>query len=418
MKNNLLSFIWTVCLSLMFLSCSEEDLDDQIKLENNGSNKHFVDFKRAESIAIEIEFEIYHKDASGRQGVMMKSKKKVSGATSIPDTKGVPVCHIFNYSEGGFVLLSADDRTEPLLAYSNEGRFELDPESLPFGPRGWLDGVSEHIAELRLSTNNETDSINMDLWKVSTIENVLARTGRTSNLTSKNEPCYDPKNDCHLENQCNAPPPKIIGPLLQSTWGQRDGYNNLAPYKNCGDTNNGRALTGCISVAMAQVMKYHEEPSSRYDFSLMPMTTGSHETSRLIRDIGNTVNMKYDCDNSWAYPWLVDGGMGAYSYGGAIHEEFNHNRVLSDLNRNRPVILEGKEKPLVSFNFDHLWHVWVCDGYKRLSYCHEGILYQWLYLHMNWGWNGNDNGWYAFNNWNPDGTTLNHRMRMTRNIKP
>lgn len=210
--------------------------------------------------------------------------------------------------------------------------------------------------------------------------------------------------------------------MLQSIWGQEDGFNDLLPYKGCSGTGNGHALAGCISVAMAQIMRYHQEPSSRYDFSQMSLgISGSREASKLIRDIGNTVNMKYGCNNSWAFPWLVDGAFGAYSYSGAIYEKYDngdYNIVKSNINQNRPVVLEGKEKPLISFDFNHTWHMWVCDGYKTRYDCQNGIGY--LYFHMNWGWNGRYDGWYGFQDWTPPGydNLIDHQEHIVHNIKP
>jgi len=71
----------------------------------------------------------------------------------------------------------------------------------------------------------------------------------------------------------------------------------------------------------------------------------------------------------------------------------------------------------------------VCDGFRRNFYCiydNYGNLIggvEYLYLHMNWGWyEGEANGWYAFNNFNPtvNGTTytFNYDRKMVYNIKP
>ena len=41
------------------------------------------------------------------------------------------------------------------------------------------------------------------------------------------------------------------------------------------------------------------------------------------------------------------------------------------------------------------------------------------YYHMNWGWRGTDNGYFAYNNWNPDATgSFNENKRMVYNIRP
>jgi hypothetical protein len=41
-----------------------------------------------------------------------------------------------------------------------------------------------------------------------------------------------------------------------------------------------------------------------------------------------------------------------------------------------------------------------------------------LLLHMNWGWDGDYNGWYNYNNFNPGSHTFNYKRGMVYNIKP
>ncbi|WP_089080115.1 C10 family peptidase [Flavobacterium branchiophilum] len=50
-------------------------------------------------------------------------------------------------------------------------------------------------------------------------------------------------------------------------------------------------------------------------------------------------------------------------------------------------------------------HAWVCDGYVHWSDCSVSM----LALYMNWGWSGNYNGLYAFNNFNPSTYTFNYK---------
>ncbi len=37
---------------------------------------------------------------------------------------------------------------------------------------------------------------------------------------------------------------------------------------------------------------------------------------------------------------------------------------------------------------------------------------------MNWGWAGANNGWYAFDNFNPGNNNFNNNKKMTYNIIP
>lgn len=66
-------------------------------------------------------------------------------------------------------------------------------------------------------------------------------------------------------------------------------------------------------------------------------------------------------------------------------------------------------------------HDWVCDGYFNIVYHCPQISY--LYFHMNWGWDGSYNGWYAYNNWNivwynNTNTTYQYFLTFVHNIHP
>ncbi len=64
-------------------------------------------------------------------------------------------------------------------------------------------------------------------------------------------------------------------------------------------------------------------------------------------------------------------------------------------------------------------HAWVCDGYRRTRYfyedCDEIVT---LYLHMNWGWNGTYNNYFAYNNFDPGSYEFNSNKSMAYNITP
>ena len=52
--------------------------------------------------------------------------------------------YVFNAgNDGGYVIVSGDDRTEPILGYVDHGSF--DPENIPENMRSWLQGYSDEI---------------------------------------------------------------------------------------------------------------------------------------------------------------------------------------------------------------------------------------------------------------------------------
>lgn len=417
---------YLLLLSSIFIisSCDKEVNEisnDQAEIIND---EFFVSLEDVEGIVSNIQFEKYLEGDLKKGNVIEKGHKKIKKSKSFNDNKGKAAGHIINLEEGGWIIMSADKRTEALLAFSSTNEFELTLEEIPPGPREFLATVAEAISGLRSGKYKSKDfeSQYKSSWELTEIESALAdkqsiEFSKTAQASATD--CYYPGYPPGCTSSCQDTY-FTRGPLLQSRWGQEDGFNDLLPHKNCSSTNNGRSLTGCIPIAMAQVMRYHQEPSPNYNFNAMPLGTGgSAEISRLVRDIGNTLNVSYGCNNTWVNPGVIDGGFGIYSYGGAVYENYDtydYNIVKSDLNRNLPVLLEGKEKPLISFDFSHVWHVWVCDGYRTRYDCQNGIGY--LYFHMNWGWYGNHNGWYGFNTWNPGGTNLKYFQHFAHNINP
>jgi hypothetical protein len=136
---------------------------------------------------------------------------------------------------------------------------------------------------------------------------------------------------------------------------------------------DGRAPTGCVATAMAQVMKYHEFPNN-YNWDNMPDLWGTMETARLMRDVGDAVNMDWGCDGSGAdtKDEVASSFRNDFGYSSASYSGFNRDIVKQQLRWNRPVILRG----------------------------------------------GRKSGWYAYNNWNPGDHTFNYNRGMVYNIKP
>jgi hypothetical protein len=211
----------------------------------------------------------------------------------------------------------------------------------------------------------------------------------------------------------------IVGPLLSTTWGQTGTYNDLVQNENC---NTGTPPTGCVATAMAQIMNYHEFPNN-YNWADMPDNRGTLETASLMRDIGQAVNMEYTCSSSGAH---MEDATSAFSrdfgYQNASFGGYNHSTVKQQLGWGRPVMLSGyrtKEKKCFLFFCSTTYkngHAWVCDGYRSTFYCETGTSY--LHLYMNSGWDGNLNGWFAYNRWNPGTRDYQYKKEMIYNIRP
>ena len=93
--------------------------------------------------------------------------------------------------------------------------------------------------------------------------------------------------------------------ILKTKWHQEAPYNNLCPSTSC-ETH---AYAGCVAIAIAQICAYYQQPNN-YDWNLLTEnpqiqdseTEAAQEVARLIRNIGEDVDMNYQCGGSGATP--------------------------------------------------------------------------------------------------------------------
>ncbi|MEX2364683.1 MAG: C10 family peptidase, partial [Balneolaceae bacterium] len=154
----------------------------------------------------------------------------------------------------------------------------------------------------------------------------------------------------------------------------------------------------------------------------MPNTSGSNTISELMYDAGTVVGMDWGCDASGASEDdIVPALRNTFGYNSATQIGYagtnNYNDVRDDLNDGLPVIFTGYEKDYVlGFPVKGEGHAWVSDGYRSGTLCPYGDTY--LSFHMNWGWTGSYNGFYAFNNFHPGSSDYDYKSKVIINIEP
>ena len=304
-----------------------------------------------------------------RQFMQGKSfqQKQVRRAAAVGDNQ----FYVFNAEgQNGFVIVSADDRTTPVLGYADKGSLEMN--KLPVNARRWLEGYAEEIKALG--------------------EDVQANT--------------------HPRRVIGAP----VAPLLTCHWDQGAPYNLQCPID--GEYNS---VTGCVATAMAQVMYYHKWPQSatiaipayttstkKLNLSELPATTfkwdqmkdsysydetgaAADAVAELMRYCGQAVRMDYTSNESGASV----GAAHLINYFGYSKTAQNMNRsyyttteweamIYKELSNARPVLYSG--------NSGSGGHQFVIDGYDD-----KGL------FHVNWGWGGYADGHFVLSVLNPDG---------------
>lgn len=388
-----------VCIFLF--SCSKEDVSVMPMQSSN-----FI----KEEIAIDIAMKInFNSKSSYSKKTKNGEQRIISEILPVQDESNEAVFYIINYENNGFMILSADNRVSPILAYSDKNVFRTNAESYPSGLVEWLTLTKEKVRSVRLNNENQSEELKI-VW-----ENLMSSQDENGIFRKVDPIGTDDCEDEYVE----------VGPLLSTIWNQTCGYNDFMPTLNCdgGCPSNNRAYAGCVPVAIAQVMKFHEYPST-YNWASMANTYGTTATASLINDIHNSISgVSYDCDGTGVDKDYNSAGVftNHFNYSTANQGGYNREILKQQLKLNRPVILGGgRDSGWWIFHDYSDGHMWVCDGYRSSYVWSEDCSMAWSYLffHMNWGWGGNENGWYAFNNFNSGNNTFNYKVKMVCNIKP
>ena len=284
--------------------------------------------------------------------------------------------YAFNIGDNeGFVIVSGDDSLTELVGYSDSGSF--DPDNIPGNMRWWLQAYSDYVASVQAG---ESKAKRQQLGNVTTI---------------------------------------VVRPLVTTKWNQFEPFNGMAPIEN-----GERCVTGCVATAMAQIMNYYEWPErgegshsytdnsghslsadfsqSVYDWGNMLDEYNSYydydynivyeyndaqanAVAKLMLDCGISVDMDYTLSSSAAYTSNVVTALEEYFnytadlfYRDNMPSENFMGKLLEELDNRRPVLFSGRSTKI--------GHTFVADGYDSNNF-----------VHINWGWGGNSNGYFNIN---------------------
>ena len=315
--------------------------------------------------------------------------------------------HVFNTPDG-FVIVSANDCSTPILGYSDEGR-PFDLEDIPIQLQEYLQSFVEQIQYgIENHVHDETTAQQWELVK---------STGRLNDNRDGD----------------------AVEPLITSMWGQGWPYNAMCPIDSlAGATYHYRCLTGCVATSFAQIMHYWGYPingmgshsytpdgypeqtvnfsATTYDWANMPNSLSSSSSSTQIDAVatlmwhcGVAVNMDYGPDASGAVSTNVATALQNYfGYSDELSIVYRSNYNGADwlalmkncLDSGCPIHYSGS-------NAYGSGHAFVCDGYNSSDL-----------LHFNWGWNGYHNGYFSIGALNPGGHSYNSSNKAIINIHP
>lgn len=325
--------------------------------------------------------------------------RDVEEVIAVKDENDEVALYVYNYVDGGALVLSADFRHEPVCAYIERGRLTSDDQA-PSGVVNWFQKTIENIQLLRRGEVENTLNA-AAAWKdlVGQIDiNRYPEVAKT--MPPQLWGGLDTEGGCYVYTYYNA-----VGPLLPTAWGQGCTFNSRMA-SGC-SSNCGHQVTGCVPTAMAQVIRYWQPRSAyNYNYSSMPLQSGNDEVARLMQNCGEVVGLNPGCESSGADPDRVPGALYRFGLASSPHNPYNGSssyiRVQDNIRLHRPVLLDGcSVTPCGGFLcFRVSCHEWVCDGYESSG----NSCYGYLRFHMNWGWNTpgastDFNGWFSFDTW-------------------
>ncbi len=265
--------------------------------------------------------------------------------------------YVFNdEANGGYVVVSGDERMPDVLGYSYDGCF--DKNHIPCNMKALLEAYAAQVTHLRA---NQKANVNNAYYDASW---------------------------------------KTISPMVGCTWGHWTPFNN-----QCLEIDGHHTASGCVAIAMAQIMYYHRWPQQTTDIipgyttetlgievPETPITTidwdnmlsyydpydsqkysekQADAVATLMRLCNVAVKMDYGLESSGAHMCDADDAFWKYfNYDGSIEDligdEFEADEwnqiIYNELSDGRPVMCSD------------LGHAFVIDGYDK-----EG------YFHMNFG---------------------------------
>ena len=311
---------------------------------------HVVTPKEAENIA--------------RKYIKLPTKKATRGLSKQSGYSQNAPYYIYNDAQNkGFVIVSGTTEMGEILAYSNENA--LDTTNLHPGLAQLLN--SYKMAFKAINTNNAVET----------------------------------------EAKKGAFFAKTVAPLLKTTWSQDAPYNELLGYN----------YTGCVATTISQVLKYHEWPVqgmgnvsyvntsdnrtlsgnlnlSQYDWANMlpnydaPVQATQAQrnaVAKLMKDVGLASGMQYHpgfavATNQGAFDAFVK----HFDYQATcVYQSTEGPSVFADLLRQE--LVDGFPFYFYGATKDYKGaHAWVVDGFDDKGF-----------FHMNFGWNGQSNGYYS-----------------------
>ncbi len=416
MKNVYYYYVLTIFVfGIIFLTaCEQTLLDDELEpivTEAISSSPEEIDYN------ISLKSARYFIESTEET----KEVKSIEPLVHGDDT----LMYIFNFDKG-WIVISGDKRTEPVLASDEQGSLSTNELDNP-GVAIWLNDQADLIMHLKEFNPAVDYNEGIELW-------VLI--DKAAHLTEENLKKHRQMYGATTVNQkrtryndflppgyrwvkrlvsVTSTPYQVYsskGPLLQTKWGQGAPWHTDVPYVR---VNNqwGKCATGCVAVAISQILYnrhfqvnkpmglYHTVNSTGFiwdnknyqvNFSranyvtnsnrweLMPQardgfwpnytTQNASYVGDLMADVGNRVKMKYGEQSGASTEDYAIPTFKSYSLN-CNKADYNFTTVYNNLENNNPVLTSAYATKYTTGTW--FWkkthyrdgHAWVIDGYRK-----------------------------------------------------
>jgi hypothetical protein len=304
------------------------------------------------------------------------------------------LAYVIEYAPDGFVVVSGDDRIEPIMVCSAVSEFRWDPPERNF-LRYYLGVVMPALWQHMPAYTHKN-------WTL-----LRAKLAESRDIVT-----YDDAG-------------RAIYVLWHTVpWSQSGFYNDTCQAHN----GNNDVPTGCVATALAIKMKFHSWPmtgvgahaytdtsgdiqfshsvnygSQSYDWHSMPdtfVTSANAEVARIMYHAGVAVDMDYE---------LAASGTNTLNAAGALNNHFRYRGTIEvyddTLISTHTTAMSVSNVGKLPVQIGYWWvdtlgshgHSVINDGYR------DDIQDQW---HMNCGWSGVNNGWYRLDHLPPGTGTI------------
>ncbi len=364
-------------------------------------NTQSIDIDDARSVA---EFKITQLNKS-------KEYQIHEGINIFKDDKGKILYYIFELSPNGYIVVTANKKLPPVIAYSFLNNYES------IEGKHFLENFLKADLQNRLSYAHLISPLVISkreaLWNLILLEKSTI-------------------NDKYLFEQWPPEGTTITGGWLETNWTQNAPYNNFCPMD---PVTNQRSIAGCPAVALAQIINYYktingaefgdeddyyhtyagrnywiDDDFAAIDFPSFPTlnayldtVTNCFETQTALKQ-NEKASLNFACGvaaqqvytSSISGTFGVDQAYEAYQRFGFTEAVLMDDSDTSLYTKLKQHMMEARPVHLAVVDpAGTMGHNLVIDGYNSDDY-----------YHLNLGWGGSYNGWYLLPEEIPYGLTV------------